>query len=107
MLSSVFIDRPRLAVVISVVITVAGLVALSQIPIAQFPNIVPPQIAVTASYAGASAEVVGAPVSQPIEGGLIGGDNMLYMKSTSGNDGNHTLNITFAVGTDPDLNTVK
>ena len=107
MLSSVFIDRPRLAVVISIVITVAGLVALLQIPIAQFPNIVPPQIAVTANYAGAGAEVVEATVAQPIEARVIGVDNMLYMKSTSGSDGSYTLNVTFAVGTDPDLNTVK
>src|SRR6202158_2637618 len=107
MLSSVFIDRPRLAVVISVVITVAGLVALSQIPIAQFPNIVPPPIAVTASYAAASAESVEPRVAQPIEARVIGVDNMLYMKSTSGSDGSYTLTVTFAVGTDPDLNTVK
>src|SRR5260370_7635993 len=107
MLSSVFIDRPRLSVVISVVITVAGIVALLQIPIAQFPNIVPPQIAVTASYAGAGAEVVEATVAQPIESRVIGVDNMIYMKSTSGSDGSYALTVTFAVGTDPDLNTVK
>src|ERR1700737_664321 len=107
MLSSVFIERPRLAVVISIVITVAGLVALLQIPIAQFPNIVPPQIAVTTSYLGAGAEVVEATVPQPIESRVLGVDNMIYMKSTSGSDGSYTLTVTFAVGTDPDLNTVK
>src|SRR5262245_12346545 len=107
MISGIFIDRPRFAVVISIVITLAGLVALTQIPIAQFPNIVPPQISVTASYAGASAEVVEATVAQPIESRVVGVDNMIYMKSTSGNDGSYTLNVTFAVGTDPDLNNVK
>ena len=107
MFSSIFIDRPRLAVVISLVITIAGLVALTQIPIAQFPDIVPPQVQVTASYAGAGAEVVESTVGQPIESRVVGVDNMLYMKSTSGNDGSYTLTITFAVGTDPDLNTVN
>ena len=107
MLSSVFIDRPRLALVISLVITIAGLVAMKMIPVAQFPNIVPPQVSVTASYAGASADVVEAAVGQPIESRVVGVDNMLYMKSTSGNDGSYTLTITFAVGTDPDINTVN
>ena len=107
MISGIFIARPRLAVVISVVITLAGAIAMTQIPIAQFPDIVPPQIAVTANYAGASAEVVEATVAQPIESRVIGVDRMLYMKSTSGNDGSYTLTVTFAVGTDPDLNTVK
>jgi len=107
MLSDIFIARPRFAFVISIVITIAGLVALTQLPIAQFPDIVPPQISVTANYAGASAEVVEATVAQPIESRVIGVDDMIYMKSTSGNDGSYTLNVTFKVGTDPDLNSVK
>jgi hydrophobe/amphiphile efflux-1 (HAE1) family protein len=105
-LSSVFIARPRLAVVISIVITLAGLIALTRIPIAQFPDIVPPIISVTGSYAGASAEVVESTVAQPIESRVIGADKMIYMKSTSGNDGSYSLDVTFAVGTNPDINTV-
>jgi len=107
MLSAIFIDRPRLAVVVSLVITIAGLVALAVIPIAQFPDIVPPQVSVTVSYPGASAEIVQQSVAQPIESRVIGVDNMIYMKSTSGNDGSYTLTVSFAVGTDPDINTVN
>ncbi len=107
MLSSVFIDRPRLAIVISIVITLAGLIALTSIPVAQFPDIVPPQVQVTARYPGAGAEVVETTVAQPIESQVVGVDRMIYMKSTSGNDGSYTLTVSFAVGTDPDINTVN
>jgi multidrug efflux pump subunit AcrB len=90
MLSGIFVDRPRLAMVISVVITIAGLIAIKAIPIAQFPDIVPPQVQVTASYPGAGASVVEDTIAQPIESQVVGVDNMLYMKSTSGNDGSYT-----------------
>ncbi|MEM1313601.1 MAG: efflux RND transporter permease subunit [Pseudomonadota bacterium] len=107
MLSDVFISRPRLAIVISIVLTLAGLISLGALPVAQFPDIVPPQVQVTASFPGADAEVVESTVAQPIEDRVIGVDDMIYMKSTSGSDGSYTLNVSFAVGTDPDIATVN
>jgi hydrophobe/amphiphile efflux-1 (HAE1) family protein len=107
MISAIFVDRPRLAVVIAVIITIAGLLALTRIPVAQFPDIVPPQVQVTANYPGASAAGVEASIAQPIEAQVVGVDKMIYMKSTSANDGSYTLTVSFLLGSDPDIDTVN
>ena len=107
MFSSIFIDRPRLATVIAIVTTIAGLLSLLAIPIAQYPDIVPPQVSVTTSYPGASAAVVEATIAQPIESQIVGVDKMIYMKSVSGSDGSYSLRVSFELGTDPDINTVN
>ena len=107
MISAVFVDRPRLAVVIAIVITLAGLLAMRAIPVAQFPDIVPPQVQVTTRYPGASAAVVEATVAQPLEAQVNGADKMLYMKSNSGNDGSYGLTVSFELGSSPDINTVN
>jgi hydrophobic/amphiphilic exporter-1 (mainly G- bacteria), HAE1 family len=107
LISTIFVDRPRLAVVIAVVITIAGLLALTRIPVAQLPDIVPPQVQVSATYPGASAAVVEASVAQPIEAQVVGVDKMIYMKSTSANDGSYNLTVSFSLGTDPDIDTVN
>src|SRR5215472_344772 len=107
MISAIFVDRPRLAVVIAIVITIAGLLALMRIPIAQFPDIVPPQVVVSATYPGASAPVVESSVAQPIEAQVVGVDKMIYMKSASGNDGSYNLTVSFVLGSDPDIDTVN
>ena len=107
MLSSVFVDRPRLAIVIAIVTTIAGLLAMLTIPIAQYPDIVPPQVSVTTFYPGANSAVVDATIAQPIEAQVVGVDKMLYMKSVSGDDGSYSLVVSFELGTNPDINTVN
>ena len=107
MFSAIFIDRPRLAAVIAIVTTIAGLLSLLAIPIAQYPDIVPPQVSVTTTYPGASAAVVEATIAQPIESQVVGVDKAIYMKSVSGNDGSYSLKVSFELGTNPDINTVN
>jgi hydrophobe/amphiphile efflux-1 (HAE1) family protein len=107
MLSAIFVDRPRLAIVIAIVTTIAGALALYAIPIAQYPDIVPPQVSVTTLYPGANSSVVETTVAQVIEAQVVGVDKMMYMKSTSGDDGSYTLTASFELGTDPDINTVN
>ncbi|MGA9411584.1 MAG: efflux RND transporter permease subunit, partial [Roseobacter sp.] len=107
MLSSVFIKRPKMAIVISTVLTLMGLVAYAVIPVEQFPNITPPVVNVSASYTGADAETVEATVAAPIEAEVNGVEDMIYMSSDSSDSGNYTLSVTFDVGTDPTIATVN
>src|SRR5713226_5952657 len=102
MLSKFFINRPIFATVLSVIITLTGLIALVFLPIAQYPRITPPSVSVSISYPGASAQVVADTVAAPIEQQVTGVPGMLYMSSQCGNDGTYTLNCTFDVGTNLD-----
>lgn len=107
MTSHVFIDRPILASVVSIIIVVMGLLALQFLPVAQFPEITPPVVQIDADYPGASAEVAAESVARPIEVTLPGIDNLLYFDSTSSNDGHVTIKLTFEIGTDPDIAQVQ
>ena len=103
MFSHLFIDRPIFATVLSIVIVIVGTVALTQLPIAQYPEVAPPTITVTANYPGANAKVVADTVATPIEQEVNGVENMIYMSSRCTNDGQMLLDVTFKLGTNLDM----
>ena len=102
MISRFFIERPVLANVLALVFVLIGAVALFQLPVAQYPNVVPPTVQVTTRFPGASAQTLVDTVALPIEQQVNGVQDMLYMQSTSASDGTYSLTVTFAIGTDPD-----
>ena len=105
-MSRFFVDRPIVAMVISIVTVMVGLVSMPRLPIAQYPEIVPPMIQVTTTFVGASATDVEASVATPIEQQINGVEKMLYMQSTNANDGNLALKVSFEVGSNMDMDNV-
>src|ERR1700759_5498483 len=103
MFSEFFINRPIFASVLSIIVTLAGGVALFALPIAQYPEITPPTVRVSASYPGANAQVVADTVAAPIEQQVVGVEGMLYMSSQSNNDGSYSLDVTFELGTNVNM----
>src|SRR5712672_1032108 len=103
MFSSFFINRPIFASVLSIVIVLGGSIALFTLPVAQYPDIAPPTVEVSASYPGANAQVVADTVAAPIEQQVNGVEGMMYMSSQCTNDGNYTLTVTFKLGTNLDI----
>ncbi|CCH52860.1 transporter, hydrophobe/amphiphile efflux-1 (HAE1) family [Fibrisoma limi BUZ 3] len=103
----IFIERPVLATVISILLVILGVISLVTMPVAQFPDIAPPSVQVLASYPGANSEVVARSVATPLEEAINGVENMTYMTSSAGNDGSVAINVFFELGTNPDLAAVN
>ena len=107
MFSAFFINRPRFAIVLSIVLIILGLLSLAVLPVAQYPEITPPQIVVSTTYSGAGSQVLSDTVAVPIENEVNGVENMLYMSSSSDDNGSYELTVTFDIGTDADIAQVK
>ncbi len=106
MISKFFIDRPIFASVLSIIIVIAGLMAMTGLPVNQYPDIIPPEVSVTATYPGATADVLASTVAAPLEDQINGAPNMIYMRSTASNSGQLSMAIDFAIGTNPDQATI-
>jgi HAE1 family hydrophobic/amphiphilic exporter-1 len=102
-----FIERPVLSTVVSIIITLLGILALTSLPVSEYPEIAPPTVVVFAGYQGANADVVLNSVVIPLEEQINGVENMTYMTSSAGNDGSATITVFFKLGTDPDLAAVN
>lgn len=103
MFSRIFVFRPRLAAVVNIIITLAGVIGLMNLPVEEYPNIAPPSLYVSATYSGASADVVQQTVGMPIEDEINGVEHLLYFSSTTTNDGRYSCSVTFQTGTDTDI----
>jgi HAE1 family hydrophobic/amphiphilic exporter-1 len=101
-ISETFIHRPKFAMVIAILIVLAGMISIPLLPVDEFPDITPPQVQVNATYPGANAQTLLDAVAGPIEQQVNGVEDMLYMESTSANDGSYSLRVTFNYGVDPD-----
>src|ERR1041384_221241 len=102
-----FIERPVFSTVIALLMVFVGTLAAFSLPIAQYPQVVPPQVTVTASLPGANAAIVAQSVAAPIEQQVNGAQDMLYMSSKSGNDGSYSLTVTFDIGTDKNIDAIE
>ena len=107
MLSRFFVNRPIFAWVIAITIMLAGVLAIFNLPVSQYPNIAPPQVRITATYPGASAETMSRTVTQVIEQNMTGLDGLIYMSSNSDSTGRMTITLTFVAGTNPDIAQVQ
>lgn len=107
MISKFFIDRPIFAIVISLIISIFGLLSMATLPVAKYPQVTPPQVRVSAAYIGANAEVVGTTVASVIERQLVGVDNLVNMESSTNDNGSYSMTVQFKSGSDGDMDTVN